>query len=143
MIDQYLFKAKTWQGKWVQGFLFQVYDNEIYAIGTSRLSPNDYGEIQGEHTTWFTVDPTTICRCTGLSDKEGTLIWENDICDRGEKFPEIVNYNEGDWQLDYSYVFGRERGSDACNLGFYAIERKSVKVIGNIFDNAELLEVKR
>ena len=44
-------------------------------------------------------------------------------------------------QLDYSYVFGKEMHADACNLGFYVCERNCVEVIGNIFDNAELLEV--
>lgn len=66
---------------------------------------------------------------------------ENDICDRKEKHPEIVTYNKGDWQLDYSYALGKEKHFSACNLGFYACERKCVEVIGNIFDNPELLEV--
>ena len=69
------------------------------------------------------------------------LIWENDICDRKEQYPEIVEYRDGDWTLDYSYVSHKERGACYCNLGFYAEERKCVEVIGNIFDNPELLEV--
>lgn len=88
----------------------------------------------------FEVDPSTICKCTGLKDKNGKLIWENDICDRKEEYPEIVKYNEGDWTLDYSYSKGKESGYCYCNLGFYALERKYVEVIGNIFDNPELLE---
>ena len=83
----------------------------------------------------------TICQCTGLRDKNGKLIWENDICDRKEQYPEIVKYRDGDWTLDYSYVSHKERGACYCNLGFYAEERKCVEVIGNIFDNPELLEV--
>ncbi len=83
----------------------------------------------------------TICQCTGLKDINGKLIWENDICDRKEKYPEIVKYTGGDWTLDYSYVYKKEYGHAFCNLGFYATERKSVKVIGNVFDNPELLEV--
>lgn len=89
----------------------------------------------------YKVDPETLCQYTGLEDKNGRKIWENDICDRKEKYPEIVVFNEGDWQLDYSYVFGKEIHYSACNLGFYVCERKCVKVIGNIFDNPELLEV--
>lgn len=89
----------------------------------------------------FEIDPDTLSQYTGLTDKNGNKIWENDICDRKEKYPEIVVFNKGDWQLDYSYVFGKEIHTDACNLGFYVCERKCVEVIGNIFDNPELLEV--
>ena len=89
----------------------------------------------------FEIDPDTICQYTGLTDKNGNKIWENDICNRKEKYSEIVTYNKGDWQLDYSYVFGKEMHTDACNLGFYVCERNCVEVIGNIFDNADLLEV--
>ena len=89
---------------------------------------------------WVEVDPDTICQYTGLTDKNGEKIWENDICDRKEKYPEIVTYNKGDWQLDYSYALGKEKHFCACNLGFYACERECVEVIGNVFDNPELLE---
>jgi uncharacterized phage protein (TIGR01671 family) len=74
-------------------------------------------------------------------DKNGKLIWENDVCDRKEEYPEIVKYNKGDWTLDYSYSKDRESGYCYCNLGFYVLERKCVEVIGNVFDNPELLEV--
>ena len=83
----------------------------------------------------------TICQCTGLKDKNGKLIWENDVCDRKEEYPEIVKYNKGDQTLDYSYSKDRESGYCYCNLGFYVLERKCVEVIGNVFDNPELLEV--
>ena len=84
------------------------------------------------------VEEETICQYTGLTDKNGNKIWENDICDRKEPFPEIVKMQKGDWILDYSYAVGRE--NCYCNLGFYVCERNSVEVIGNIFDNVELLE---
>ena len=87
------------------------------------------------------VDPATICQCTGLKDKNGKLIWENDVCDRKEQYPEIVEYRDGDWTLDYSYASHKESGTCYCNLGFYVEERKCIEVIGNIFDNPELLEV--
>ena len=50
--------------------------------------------------------------------------------------------NNGDWTLDYSYVFGKEYGYSFCNLGFYATERKCIEAIGNVFDNPELLQEK-
>lgn len=128
-----LFKAKRKDnGKWVEGYLMD--ENYINV-------PFDDYDTCGRFDDPIEIDPDTICQFTGLTDKNDKKIWENDICDRKEKYPEIVTYNEGDWQLDYSYVFGKEIHSDACNLGFYVCERNCVEVIGNIFDNPELLEV--
>lgn len=139
MENRYLYRGKrTDNGEWVEGYL--VYDNrdKLYRIIT---------EIHYSTGTCITtdnaprVDSSTICQCTGLKDKNGKLIWENDICDRKEEYPEIVKYNNGDWTLDYSYSKGKESGYCYCNLGFYVLERKCVEVIGNIFDNPELFEV--
>ena len=134
MNERYLYRAKRIDnGEWVEGFLvkkhglFFIYD--IINSDTCK-QPN------------YDVDPSTICQCTGLKDRNGLLIWENDICDRKEPYPEIVTYTKGDWTLDYSYATGRERGSCYCNLGFYTNDRMSVSVIGNIFDNPELLDGK-
>ena len=77
MEDRYLFKAKRLDNEeWVQGYL--VYDNrdKLYRI---------IMEIQYSTGTCITtdnaprVDSSTICQCTGLKDKNGELIWENDI----------------------------------------------------------------
>ena len=130
-----LFKAKRKDnGEWVEGCL--VIDQSRLNIFKYRIQPIESGVLYAPP-----INPDTICQYTGLTDKNGQKIWENDICDRKEKYPEIVTYNKGDWQLDYSYAFGKEINHNACNLGFYACERNCVKVIGNIFDNPELLEV--
>lgn len=118
-------------GEWIFGNLIRT-DDGVYIIQNyvpQHLIKN------------YEVDQSTVCQCTGLKDKNGKLIWENDICDRKEEYPEIVKYNNGDWTLDYSYSKGKESGYCYCNLGFYALERKCVEVIGNKFDNPELLEV--
>lgn len=132
MNDRYLFKAQHahvlksnsyLDGIWVKGYLV----DERYIV-----SEKDGCE--------FLIDPKTICQCTGLKDKNGKLIWENDICDRKGPYPEIVKYRNGDWTLDYSYVSHKEIEVNYCNLGFYTEQRKCVEVIGNIFDNPELIE---
>lgn len=137
MEDRYLFKAKRVDnGEWVLGVLFDGENNCI--IGQEiKFSPYQTNECK---IVGYEVDRNTICQSTGLKDKNGKLIWENDICDRKEEYPEIVKYNNGDWTLDYSYLKGKESGYCYCNLGFYVLERKCVEVIGNIFDNPELLE---
>ena len=132
MENRYLYRGKRIDnGEWVEGLPSYNKNGQI-------------GEIEvfdDTDITFYIVDPSTICQCTGLKDKNGKLIWENDICDRKEQYPEIVKYCGGDWTLDYSYASHKESGVCYCNLGFYAEERKCVEVIGNIFDNPELLEV--
>lgn len=142
-----LFKAKTtkkdnpkheFSEKWVEGNLILCGEKAyIHPISNKIRTTGEIGRIIVLHE----VIPNTICQYTGLTDKNGKKIWENDICDRKEKYPEIVTYNKGDWQLDYSYALGKEKHFCACNLGFYVCERECVEVIGNVFDNPELLEV--
>lgn len=131
MENRFLYRAKRIDnGRWVYGLPSYDTDGEIREIEA-------YEDADVE---FYAVDPSTICQCTGLKDINGKLIWENDICDRKEKYPEIVKYTSGDWTLDYSYAYKKECGYTFCNLGFYVTERKSVKVIGNVFDNQNLLE---
>lgn len=137
MEDRYLFRGKRIDnGEWVEGYL-------SYPFCTKKGNESYY--FYAKDSLGFfcrcVVDASTICQCTGLKDKNGKLIWENDVCDRKEQYPEIVKYCNGDWTLDYSYASHKESGGCYCNLGFYAEERKCVEVIGNIFDNPELLEV--
>ncbi len=135
-----LFRGKwRYNGEWVEGHYVKaldMYGREIHVIFESTATFYSDGETSG----FILVNPETICQYTGLIDKNGKKIWEGDICDRKEQYPEIVKYRDGDWTLDYSYVSHKESGVCYCNLGFYAEERKCVEVIGNIFDNPELLE---
>ena len=139
MENRFLYRGKrSDNGEWVEGFLFMV--NDVPYI----LPHHKTGEpIHADNLLKTVVEvlEDTICQCTGLKDKNGNLIWENDICDRKEQYPEIVKYRDGDWTLDYSYAIHKESGYCYCNLGFYTEERKCAEVIGNIFDNPELLEV--
>lgn len=129
-----LFKAKRIDnGEWVEGCL--VIDHSRSNLFEYRMQPVESGVLYAPP-----IDPETLCQFTGLYDKNSNKIWENDICDRKEKYPEVVKMANGDWTLDYSYALGRDYGNSYCNLGFYVNERKCVEVIGNIFDNPELLK---
>lgn len=131
MNREILFKAKRLDnGKWVEGYYCKL-DETTYCISEDYERypvPTHHYILHEAMTDWglpnrflqFEINPDTLCQFTGLTDKNGKKIWENDICDRKEKYPEIVAYNKGDWQLDYSYAFGEEMHSNACNLGFYA-----------------------
>lgn len=127
MEDRFLFKAKRLNNvEWVIGNLvFSVYHKNDVCIG-------QYGNEVGMHE----VDSSTICQCTGLKDKNGKLIWENDIVKclynhYGEKFVYIgkVIYREDTCRFVVT-------NSESTDYEWWDEEKE---VIGNIFDSAELL----
>ena len=82
MEDRYLFKAKRLDnGEWVEGYL--IYSkNDCYICEKPYECMDEYSSLNGQSYGFGgfkLVDPHTICQCTGLKDKNGNLIWENDI----------------------------------------------------------------
>lgn len=66
MENRYLFRGKRKDNdEWVEGYLLKTWGALwIFSI---------------DEKTADLIIPSTICRCTGLDDKNGKLIWENDI----------------------------------------------------------------
>lgn len=107
---------------------------------------------------WYQIISETLGQYTGLKDKNGTMIFEGDIV-IGEKYPfidegkqnyvGIVEYYIDIAQFAYTYkcVNKNKRGiSDGINNEFEAnndLILEELEVIGNIFENPELLEVKK
>lgn len=106
-------------GTWVHGYL----SDENYIYDKS---------LEGE----FLVDENTICQYTGLTDKNGKKIFEGDIVEYGEiygdvKFGLYSSINQG------FYVEFPEDTLYREELGYWS---NKIIVIGNIFDNPELLK---
>ena len=128
-----LFKAKTISGNWVNGLLSNK-DDKWY-ISNKAGMPFAYD-----------VRPETICQFTGLTDKNGKKIWENDILKTwDDQYAQVKFglYNTGFASGDYNQGFYAAFPKDYYyrhELGYWF---KESYVIGNIFDNPELLQEER
>lgn len=87
------------------------------------------------------VDPKTLCQFTGLYDKNGKKIWENDIFQYTDETmvtkKDLIEYNE----THASFV--RLCNTEKLGLQYLWIDEATCnhgEVIGNIFDNKELLQ---
>lgn len=153
MSDRHLYKAKrTDNGEWVAGcFLIDYITGQyfIHACGNSVNESDKIGEEGCMRFVAFEVDPATLCQCTGLKDKNGRLIWENDMVRRKILGCEVIGIVK--W-TDIGFTgFKLEVSNKNGSKSFYAIgrgtydddmsERCDDEVIGNVFDNLELLEV--
>lgn len=140
MNNRYLYRTKrTDNGEWVEGLLAIMW-GKFHII-----NPDD-------ENTAYPIDESTICQCTGLNDKNGKLIWENDIVrfqfDNDDcPFPNKDTKKRtgkvffSDFRASWAIAMGRN-GSKCLNsdLFKYAQNGNRVEVIGNIFDNPELLQ---
>ena len=132
MQDRYLFRAKRLDnGQWVQGFICKKkYKSNKFYISCFH-DKDDNEQV-------FAIDPDTICQCTGLKDKNGKLIWENDIV-KG-KYYDIGKSHRHIGQVKYVCEAYKVVGVKQYT-GYHAHLDGSYEVIGNKFDNPELLEV--
>ena len=81
MNNRYLFRAKlTDNGEWAVGYLLYYKDCAFVTDSVQEVMEGycNSGQIHG-FGDFYKVDISTICQCTGLTDKNGKLIWENDI----------------------------------------------------------------
>lgn len=151
-----LFKAKAnYNGKWVEGY----YLRDQYHVGGKDII------FYRKDSDWFTVytnkiDIETLCQFTGLCDKNGNKIWENDILMCHENPEDLVKVVFGEFgvrnietgsivdkAIGWYYevvatdaISIREPFSWSMPLTEYYIDRCEMEVVGNIFDNKELLQ---
>lgn len=126
-----LFRGKDVDRKeWVYGGYY------LYPHTRFPFKPTIYEVDRG---CWHPVEvePDTVVQYTGLTDKNGKNIFEGDIVlgrfEFGMKVPSLVVFRDGAFGLEWEHagktVFTAFIGF--CNVTF--------EVIGNVFDNPELL----
>ena len=126
-----LFKAKRLEnGEWVEGYV--VRKHGLYFI---------YSSVNSESCRQnnYEIAPETLCQFTGLCDKNGKKIWENDIlmARLDESYPEDVTYETVEWNVA-GWVAHETGCTDREYLDEFDLEH--FEVVGNVFDNPELLQ---
>jgi uncharacterized phage protein (TIGR01671 family) len=149
-----IFKAKRIDnGEWVEGYYYKMSET-TYCFKEDyerKPVPEHHYILQERMTDWglpnqivqIEIDSKTLCQFTGLCDKNGKKIWENDIVKTVSDIYAHVKFGL------YTTGFALEE----CNQGFYVdfsvktylrhelgYWNNKVEVRGNIFDNRDLLQ---
>lgn len=143
-----LFRAKRLDNhEWIEGIPFKFEEDEdvakyVILIGNAENTlnpPYNIGFYNSADIFCVEVDPKTICQYVGLTDKNDRKIFEGDI---------VQTIYDGIQNPNYVVVW------DEDDLGFLATDGKKhyetnceylgccdeIVVVGNIFDNPELLK---
>ena len=135
-MKEILFKAKRKDnGEWVEGYYYQIWQQGYILWGMINNMPD-----------MVEVNPNTLCQYTGLTDKNGKKIWENDIV-KNKKRTEGFDWYKVVWRKDFA-DFGVEPIKPKFEAKYpmglsdeLTIYGRDYEVVGNVFDNPELLEV--
>ncbi len=125
----YKAKRKNWRELprekwWIEGAIFEGKENSYIITNVKVTDEWEDSEI-GADVIGYLVDPETICQDTGLTDLEGRKIFEGDIL----KIPEKKNHN-------VKFEYGQFCVGINCPIAYI---RTECEIIGNIFDNPELI----
>ena len=115
-----------WRGK-------RIDDGEWVKGDMSRLVSKNRYYIEDNQEDWVCeVDSSTLGECTGLTDKNGTLIFEGDIIEHefGEQIIVVYDSEHASFGVYYGERF----------FYLYEFDLSSYEVVGNVYDNPELLK---
>ena len=138
------YKAKrTDNGEWVEGYYFKFMDKSYITDMERTFMEAFYTQksVVDFHMRAYEVEADTVCRCTGIRDCNVDKIWENDVVRYYDDLAEMEKEDLIKWNETYA-SFTRLHESK-MGLQYLCIDRriaKRCKVIGNIFDNPELVE---
>lgn len=147
-----LFKAKRVDnGEWVEGYLF---DNGFFesrrmfvggfVIEEHKGTADDDWDVTG--TDFYEVETSTICQYTGLTDKNGNKIFERDIvkcyADTDDVGNDLYFFYKVIWHEVYHCWWLSDIHTTEDEY-LHQYNSSDIEVIGNVFDNPELLEVKQ
>lgn len=136
MNDRFKFK-----GYWYNDCLkeWRVYDNPqfITGDGTAEIWYNTEGGAQPELPVNAELH---LCQCTGLKDKNSKLIYEGDIIKIPDDYATYGQFACEKREVYWNEGFRLKPKWDARARGNWLEDTKDFEIIGNIYENPELLE---
>lgn len=139
MQDRFKFRGiRLDNGQWCDGSYLYLQNAPQYKWnGDKTLTKEDVHYIIDENDVNYGVDPETVGQCTGLKDKNGKLIYESDVVMWNNK-KHLVQWNKH----MCSFILQTSNYDETDVLEFYMTDVQDLEIIGNIYTNPELLEVK-
>ena len=133
-----LFRGKrTDNGEWVEGYYLNQRESLTDKKACYIADNNGYG------FNYISVIPETVGQYTGLTDKNGRKIFEGDVIEFAEFFDSEIHHGVVYW-CDLAFWFDcTETEGDEGIYSLAYISANILEVIGNIYDNPELLGVKQ
>ena len=129
------------------GSLSRMYQPDEVMVGGGNIWIIDEDSVAGD---WIVNNDLHLMQSTGLLDKNGKEIFEGDVISRSSGMPSVVKFGKWIYEEDFGYKIK--------NIGFhlnssyddderfqamdYEDIRKNYEIIGNVYENPELLEDK-
>nr|DAZ50476.1 MAG TPA: YopX protein [Caudoviricetes sp.] len=113
--------------------MYEVDDIMSIDFGKSEISVKT---LFFEQTNYYNFDDIVLMQSTGLTDKNGKEIFEGDILDSGDDFLAGVVELRQNLGMFVSKLIKYNNFERLCNV------LDSTQIIGNVWENPELLEVK-
>ena len=143
------FRGKsTTSGKWVHGMLTTLKNLETEMQNMIIIKNEgvfNEGSASPFFMEWDYIHKDTVGQFTGLKDKSGKEIYEGDIISVNGKYPKLIRYID-EWA---SYCLANLTDLD-CDLKtrywqqvspcWWTDYKREIKVIGNVYDNLELVK---
>ena len=151
MNDRYLYRAKrkNWRELpkevWLVEGYYAFVDNHHYIYTGNPYYGGLY--VAAER---YEIDRDNLCACTGLKDKNGKLIWENDVVEMYDRNTDyrwraVVTFGnpngEYTWGWQLKPIVECEANTDILCWIDMEESGATCEVIGSAIDNPELLEV--
>ena len=122
-------------GKWIYGCLVQTFHEGVYILKIPSFIPAK--TLRAE--IFIEVHSESVGQYTGLKDKNGREIYEGDVIDCSMSFRGGVLPHRGEIVLDEKFGAFATKNESGITL-LHNHRMSSIEVIGNKYDNPELLE---